>query len=971
MTALVGHLLRALLVLTVTFGPFPKCIFALKTQKAPTTTVTTTKTSADISQDAAPSSACSVLETGIDYQGNDIGVGKAKTVSDCCAECAATPGCAAFTVWMGGPQCYLKRNASGRRAASNHTSGKVDHPMPSPATFIADTDCAMRSLLVAYAASVNPMVNSERQRQMVEALMGDPKLPPGCVINSTTIYPYTKSNSERVVVAGKKTSDDSVRAIKRNYTDPAASPSSPANNSAGDADGSGGGGGLEYFVDAAHGSDSASGTIAFPFKTIEHAVATVRAQPGPGTVTLRAGVYHLTSTLHLGRGDNGLTIRSYEGDTPKRAWLSGAMPLTGVIWKPVQVKGTTNIWSADLSNTTFHDVPGLRVGGDRLWRARYPNGNPETSRPFDAQLKAKSWLQSSPNHFPPIQHLSAPSSTNRNDTLTDKYYTMCTGGPSCTKYTPPISHYCCGGSDAGAGVVFDTSTTLPNAPYANPAGATITAMHGGLWCSFSYNVSSGSSSGGDNRVGGVGGDGDGSETKKIEENATTYTMLFNAGGQQCNRPEGSHGQVLIEGVLEELDEPGEFFFDAGSRTLTLFHNGTAGTPPPNDGTLEVTLLNVLVNVTGTQAAPVVGISLSNLGFRDTRSSLFEPHIAPTGGDWAVNRAAAVTASGAENLDIGYSTFWRLDNAGIFLGGYNRGATVHDNEFAWLGESAIVSVGDTEGAGFEKFPGFGWDGLAGNQPRQTTVRHNFAHELGIYNKQSAMYFQAATANSTVTANIIFNGARSGINFNDAFGGGSRVLQNVMFNLNRETADHGCFNSWDRLPFTPAKGPQRRDLLTQNLALSNFNSYNGLDTDDDSAYFYMLKNVLFYGHVLKSDFSGHDIEYSGDFGVFTGPSNQYQPVPSNHRNALHDSVFLSATGGENLFDLSPATCNGTLSDFPFIYNVKVFSPAADTTICKQSLAVMEGKGLVKNVTAGDLNSWTPESVVVYARQTLGMD
>jgi hypothetical protein len=51
-------------------------------------------------------------------------------------------------------------------------------------------------------------------------------------------------------------------------------------------------------------------------------------------------------------------------------------------------------------------------------------------------------------------------------------------------------------------------------------------------------------------------------------------------------------------------------------------------------------------------------------------------------------------------------------------------------------------------------------------------------------------------------------------------------------------------------------QHKDLLERNMLLSNFNSYNGLDTDDDSAYFLMRANVLLYGHMLKSDFSGHD-------------------------------------------------------------------------------------------------------------------
>ena len=91
-----------------------------------------------------------------------------------------------------------------------------------------------------------------------------------------------------------------------------------------------------------------------------------------------------------------------------------------------------------------------------------------------------------------------------------------------------------------------------------------------------------------------------------------------------------------------------------------------------------------------------------------------------------------------------------------MGGYHRGAVISDNRFTWLGESAVVAVGDTRGsndnaAGFAA--GFGWDGSGGDQPRGTRVLRNFARELGIVNKQSAFYFQAAVSNTILDANVV--------------------------------------------------------------------------------------------------------------------------------------------------------------------------------------------------------------------------
>ena len=69
----------------------------------------------------------------------------------------------------------------------------------------------------------------------------------------------------------------------------------------------------------------------------------------------------------------------------------------------------------------------------------------------------------------------------------------------------------------------------------------------------------------------------------------------------------------------------------------------------------------------------------------------------------MNRYAAVTLEGVAGINITGCTFTRLDNAGVFIGGYARGVVIADNEFAWLGESGVVSLGDTEGS---PVPGWG-------------------------------------------------------------------------------------------------------------------------------------------------------------------------------------------------------------------------------------------------------------------------
>lgn len=53
---------------------------------------------------------------------------------------------------------------------------------------------------------------------------------------------------------------------------------------------------------------------------------------------------------------------------------------------------------------------------------------------------------------------------------------------------------------------------------------------------------------------------------------------------------------------------------------------------------------------------------------------------------------------------------------------------------------------------------GPDGRNGEQPRGTRVIGNMVRELGIWQKQSSMWFQAVTAQTYLAGNVHFNGIR---------------------------------------------------------------------------------------------------------------------------------------------------------------------------------------------------------------------
>jgi hypothetical protein len=124
--------------------------------------------------------------------------------------------------------------------------------------------------------------------------------------------------------------------------------------------------------------------------------------------------------------------------------------------------------------------------------------------------------------------------------------------------------------------------------------------------------------------------------------------------------------------------------------------------------------------------------------------------------------------GTERCTVAENEMVRLDGNAVFLSAYNRNATIAKNDVSWNGDTAFAAWGITGKCINEKcdkkldWP-VGPDGRNGEQPRGTQVLGNMVRELGIWQKQSSMWFQAVTAQTHLAGNVHFNGPRAGLNF----------------------------------------------------------------------------------------------------------------------------------------------------------------------------------------------------------------
>ena len=217
-----------------------------------------------------------------------------------------------------------------------------------------------------------------------------------------------------------------------------------------------------------------------------------------------------------------------------------------------------------------------------------------------------------------------------------------------------------------------------------------------------------------------------------------FLLNFSKGGFQGGEGVTGGEAWYIENVIEELDTGREWFFDPTTSVLYYAPNVTATADPPPAVGFVATSLDVMINVTGSQAEPAKGIAIRGLTLRDASVTYLAPHGLPSGGDWALQKQGAITLVGTEGVSISGNLLTELDGNAVFIGGYHRALTIEANEFYGIGDSVLAAWGDTSECLNEncsltlpKGVKMGPDGRGGDQPRGTRVIGNLAREIGLW------------------------------------------------------------------------------------------------------------------------------------------------------------------------------------------------------------------------------------------------
>jgi hypothetical protein len=329
-------------------------------------------------------------------------------------------------------------------------------------------------------------------------------------------------------------------------------------------------------------------------------------------------------------------------------------------------------------------------------------------------------------------------------------------------------------------------------------------------------------------------------------NATENTIMFGRGGFQEARGHDTGAEYYIANIFEELDSPNEWFLDKDSRTLYFMPNETM----PED--FVASQIPCLISVSGSSIEdPVNNVLIQGLILAETSNTYMRDYMVPSGGDWSVHRGGTIYLTNTKNVTITHNLLTQLGSNGVAVIDYNKATSITLNEFVWLGDSAIILVGSTDGI----------DGFSvASQPANTLIKSNIMHETGIYIKQSAAVLVAVSRSVSIIGNLMFNIKRSGVNVNDGFYVNHTLSWNVIFNTVRETGDHGPINTWDRQPYlTDAVQPglpslwQHQSYIHHNTLFGNYRVNYPIDHDDGSCFYEDSYN--FQVHGSKKNLMGH--------------------------------------------------------------------------------------------------------------------
>jgi len=376
----------------------------------------------------------------------------------------------------------------------------------------------------------------------------------------------------------------------------------------------------------------------------------------------------------------------------------------------------------------------------------------------------------------------------------------------------------------------------------NPKGGYLHVMHASDWGDFHYRI-----------------------TGKDDEG-----NLQMEGGHQNNRKSGlSQNNRMVENIFEELDAPGEWYYDISTSVLYYYPEKDEDI---NSSQYEVAFLKHLIELRGSEKKPVKNITIEDLELTQTTRTFMEKYEPLLRSDWTIYRGGAIFFERSEDCKLTDCYLHNLGGNAIFVSNYNRNIKISGSHITHIGATAICFVGNPQAVRSpcfeynESIPIDQIDKLRGpksnDYPSHCYVYNNLIHDIGLFEKQISGVELSMCQYITISHNSIYDTPRAGINVSEGTWGGHIIEYNDIFNTVKETGDHGSFNSWGRDRFWHPNRSTMNDITrnypsliladavaTTTIRNNRFRCDRGwdIDLDDGSSNYHIYNNLCLNGGI----------------------------------------------------------------------------------------------------------------------------
>ena len=271
----------------------------------------------------------------------------------------------------------------------------------------------------------------------------------------------------------------------------------------------------------------------------------------------------------------------------------------------------------------------------------------------------------------------------------------------------------------------------------------------------------------------------------------TRTITIDPSGLHWDMVLMKGNRFIVENVLEELSEPGEWCLDSESGTVYFW-------PPEANGQVVVPVTDRLFELCGAEGDPVHHVQISGLTFAQTLSP-FPEHVHTGVFHSPCLRGEAVRLQNAEDCVVERNFFDAVGGDGVRLHGATARNQILRNQIAYAGGAGVSLASD----GTYNTPT--WEDKedlirrSREYPRcvENVVAHNTIHHCGQLKKNcgGVQVFGLSCTNVVIGHNEIHHTSDKGVVIQDGYG---RIIveYNDMHDLALEGCDTGAImtNRW---------------------------------------------------------------------------------------------------------------------------------------------------------------------------------